>query len=93
MWRRLAANDGNRMPPLGSHVLDDHGIALIEDWIAQMDECTGWFAPVGEAVTLQNVGADQSLGESIADAPSPASWQLEPEGPNYYRRRLAETDQ
>lgn len=93
LWQRLTANDGNRMPPLGSHVLDDHGIGLIEDWIAQMDECTGFFAPVGEALILRNVGIDQPLGEDGTQDPLAASWQLEPEGPSYYRIRLAGTDQ
>ena len=58
-----------------------------------MDECTGFFAPVGEALILRNVGIDQPLGEDGTQDPLAASWQLEPEGPSYYRIRLAGTDQ
>ncbi len=93
LWQRLAVNDDNRMPPLGSHVLDDHGIALIENWITQMDQCAGFFAPVGEPVILHNVGVDQALGEASDEDQSVGSWLLEPEGPNHYRIRLAGTEQ
>lgn len=93
LWQRLAVNDANRMPPLGSHVLDDHGMTLIGGWIAQMDQCAGFFAPVGETLILHNVGVDQPLGKGSTGDQSVASWRLEPEGPSYYRIRLAGTDQ
>jgi len=33
LWQRMARLDGNRMPPIGSHVVDEAAVALIGDWI------------------------------------------------------------
>jgi hypothetical protein len=33
LWERMRRQDGNRMPPIGSHRVDDVGVALIGDWI------------------------------------------------------------
>ncbi len=33
LWLRMAALDGNRMPTLGSHKVDDIALAVIGDWI------------------------------------------------------------
>ncbi len=87
LWQRLATNGAHRMPPLGSHLLDEHGVTLIERWIADMDECQNLFAPLNGAVTLHNVGSDRSLGDRGTEDESVASWKLEAENP-YYRIRL-----
>lgn len=36
---RIEALDGNRMPPLGSNVVDQQGVDLIRAWIASLDSC------------------------------------------------------
>ncbi len=36
LWERMRRLDGNRMPPLGSHRVDDAGVALIGQWIDQL---------------------------------------------------------
>jgi uncharacterized repeat protein (TIGR03806 family) len=33
LWRRITAVDGNRMPPIGSGLVDQAGSALISEWI------------------------------------------------------------
>jgi uncharacterized repeat protein (TIGR03806 family) len=33
LWARMQALDANRMPPLGSHVVDSGGVALVGEWI------------------------------------------------------------
>ncbi len=33
LWERMRRLDGDRMPPVGSHVVDELGVALIGDWI------------------------------------------------------------
>jgi uncharacterized repeat protein (TIGR03806 family) len=33
LWQRMTRLDGNRMPPIGSHVVDEVAVALIGDWI------------------------------------------------------------
>jgi uncharacterized repeat protein (TIGR03806 family) len=33
LWLRMLALDGNRMPPLASHLVDPAGTALVSDWI------------------------------------------------------------
>jgi len=33
LWERMRLLDGNRMPPLSSHRVDDVGVALVGDWI------------------------------------------------------------
>ena len=33
VWERMRRLDSNRMPPIGSHVVDDAGLALIGQWI------------------------------------------------------------
>jgi len=35
MFRRISVNDKDRMPPVGSTVLDQQAIALLHDWISQ----------------------------------------------------------
>jgi uncharacterized repeat protein (TIGR03806 family) len=36
---RIEALDGNRMPPLGSNVVDQEGVALIREWIDSLADC------------------------------------------------------
>ncbi|KPK39181.1 MAG: hypothetical protein AMJ69_06375 [Gammaproteobacteria bacterium SG8_47] len=36
---RTARRDGYAMPPLGSHLVDDLGVALIEEWIQELTTC------------------------------------------------------
>jgi len=33
LWQRLQLLDGNRMPPLSSHVVDEEAVTVIGDWI------------------------------------------------------------
>jgi hypothetical protein len=33
LWQRVRVLDGNRMPPLASHVVDEAGAELIGSWI------------------------------------------------------------
>ena len=33
LWQRLRTTDGNRMPPLSTHLVDDDGVSLIGSWI------------------------------------------------------------
>lgn len=37
--RRMHATDAKRMPPLGRHLVDPQGTALIDDWIRQTKAC------------------------------------------------------
>jgi uncharacterized repeat protein (TIGR03806 family) len=36
---RIHANDSNRMPPVGRHVVDTQGAALIDQWISSLTAC------------------------------------------------------
>ncbi|WP_331345622.1 PQQ-dependent sugar dehydrogenase [Cellvibrio sp. UBA7661] len=36
---RIKVRDQNQMPPLGSHLVDEEGVAIIEAWIASMEGC------------------------------------------------------
>jgi len=36
---RMMTLDARRMPPLGSHVVDDSGVALISEWITSLSDC------------------------------------------------------
>lgn len=36
---RMKVRDQYQMPPLGSHVVDDDGVRLIEEWIASLQAC------------------------------------------------------
>ena len=33
LWQRIRATDGNRMPPISTHLVDDDGVSLIGSWI------------------------------------------------------------
>ena len=36
---RVAADDVRRMPPLGSHLIDEEGLTLLRDWIRGLEGC------------------------------------------------------
>ena len=38
LWERLRRLDDNRMPPLGSHVVDSEGVDLVGRWIDALSE-------------------------------------------------------
>lgn len=37
LFERISTSSSKRMPPVGSHVLDDQGIELVRQWIASLD--------------------------------------------------------
>lgn len=39
LLQRMIATHENRMPPISSHVVDEQGTALIEDWISSLNGC------------------------------------------------------
>ena len=36
---RMQRRDADAMPPIGSHLVDQHGVDLISDWINQLTGC------------------------------------------------------
>ena len=36
---RMRANDNNRMPPLGSDVVDETAASMIDEWISALPDC------------------------------------------------------
>lgn len=88
LWQRMAHQDAHRMPPLGSHRIDQEGADLVAEWIRSLEGCYTLAGPMNASFTIQNVGTEAYLDRhrrlaQLTDG-EPQHWRVE-EGNVDYR--------
>src|SRR5690606_31485232 len=90
IWRRIAADDENSMPPLGRNHVDMESAELIREWINSFDECRSVVGPLAGVYNFQI--SDNSLLSNEYGVPLlvnseteiGTSWQILPALENFY---------
>lgn len=69
LWLRMTLLDGNRMPPVGSHVVDAEGAAIIGRWIDDLYcACRLMSEPAAVIRIVASAGApaqDAAIGRQV----------------------------